>query len=248
MSRTSGVAGETLLRAEGLALGYGGHEVLRDVDLVVSRGELWFLLGGNGAGKTSFLRCLLGLLETRRGTLELRTGKERIGFVPQRCEMNPSLPTTVGEFVDLGLVGTGVVARAERRERLAQALATVGLAGMEPRDYWSLSGGQRQRCLIARALVRDPALLVLDEPTSGVDPASEDALLRFLVEINAERLLTMLFVTHDVELAARHATHVALFSGGRVIAGEKKDVMTEENLRRAYGAAHGFAGRGEEPV
>jgi ABC-type Mn2+/Zn2+ transport system ATPase subunit len=225
---------DVILRADNLALGYGRREVLRDVRLLVSRGELWFLLGVNGAGKTSFLRAVLGLLDAQAGRLELGLGKERIGFVPQRCELNPSLPTTVREFVDLGLVGIGVT-RAERAQRLAGVLDTVGLSGMERRDYWSLSGGQRQRCLVARALVRDPALLILDEPTSGLDPASEDALLRFLVDLNAERRLTMLFVTHDVELAWRHGTHVALFVGGGVVAGEKTEVMTGENLRRAYG-------------
>jgi ABC-type Mn2+/Zn2+ transport system ATPase subunit len=232
--RAAASGGGAVLRASGVSLGYGRAEILRDVHLTVSRGELWFLLGGNGAGKTSFLRAVLGLLAVRRGVLELGVGKERIGFVPQRCELNPSLPTTAGEFVELGLVGIAA-ARAERKARLGRALETVGLGGMERRDYWSLSGGQRQRCLIARALVRAPELLILDEPTSGLDPTSEEALLRLLADLNAARGLTMLFVTHDVELAARHATHVALFAAGGVTAGAKGEAMSEENLRRAYG-------------
>jgi zinc transport system ATP-binding protein len=232
----------TILKAEDVALGYGRATVLRAVALQVTRGDFWFLLGPNGAGKTTFLRSLLGLVETRAGRLERASDLtlQRIGFVPQRCNMNPSLPTTVREFVTLGLVGLSVNGK-EAKERLEEALTAMALGGMESRDYWSLSGGMRQRALLARALVRRPILLLLDEPTSGLDPTTEESLLRCLVRLNADQRLTMLFVTHDLSLAMRYATHAALFHDGAVVAGTREAVLTPENLQRVYGMDLGTA-------
>jgi ABC-type Mn2+/Zn2+ transport system ATPase subunit len=154
------------------------------------------------------------------------------------------MPTTVREFVGLGFVGTGV-ARRERADRLRTALATVGLSGMERSDFWSLSGGQQQRASIARALVRAPQLLLLDEPTSALDPATEEEVLQLLARLNAEQRLTLLFVTHDIEIAAHHASHVALFRRGRILTGPREEILTSANLRDVYGAGlhlHGSIG------
>jgi ABC-type Mn2+/Zn2+ transport system ATPase subunit len=236
MTGTAATVDEPLLRTEDLAVGYGAHRVLEHVSVEIRAGELWFLLGANGAGKTSLLRVILGLLPPQAGRLWLHPTLVggQIGFVPQQSDWNETMPTTVREFVSLGLVGTAVP-RAGRAERLQEALITVGLDGMGRRDFWSLSGGMRQRALIARALIRDPQLLVLDEPTNNLDPATEEGVLRLLEKVNAERGLTLLFVTHDVSIAARHATDVALFHGGRVESGKRADVLTDENLRRVYG-------------
>jgi len=107
---------------------------------------------------------------------------------------------------------------------------------MQARSYWALSGGQRQRALIARALVRHPALLVLDEPTTGLDLAAEASVLEFLAALNADDGLTVLVVTHDLYLATRYATHAALFHGGTVLAGPRDTVLCGANLTRVYGA------------
>lgn len=208
----------TLLRADHLRLAYGARDVLRDASLEVRRGEFWFLLGGNGSGKTTFLRSLLGIVAPRAGRLWLNPdmgGREGIGFVPQHCDINPSLPTTVREFVSLGLVGLRV-ARAERPARVARAIARVGLGPLAGRDYWALSGGQRQRALVARGLAREPLLLILDEPMNHLDPDAEESLLADLVTLNRRDGLALLLVTHDVAMAERHATHVATFAHGNV--------------------------------
>jgi ABC-type Mn2+/Zn2+ transport system ATPase subunit len=235
---TPAVRGTVLVAAQGVALGYGRHVVLQAIDLQIRAGEFWFLLGPNGEGKTTFLRAVLGLVPAHAGVLRLDpslTSRAAIGFVPQRCDLNPTLPTTVREFVTLGLVGTGAD-RAEPAARLATALDRVGLAGMQARSYWALSGGQRQRALIARALVRRPTLLVLDEPTTGLDLASEASVLEFLAALNVEDGLTVLVVTHDLRLAARYATHAALFHAGTVLAGPRDTVLQGANLTRVYGA------------
>ncbi len=228
---------DLVIRAKGLSLGYGRGRVLEGVDIEIRRGELWFFIGPNGTGKTTFLKALLGVLKPRSGTLEVvpeLASRRRVGFVPQRCDVKPTLPMTVSEFVLLGLEGTQS-GRDEARGSLAWALERTGLAKRSRRDYWSLSGGERQRALIARGLVRRPELLILDEPTNGLDAAAEEALVELVAALNRDPGMTVLFVTHVIALAARFASHVALFHEGRVTAGPRGAVLTGPRLREAYG-------------
>ena len=226
-----------ILEARALALGYGRRVVVRDATLSVHAGEYWFLLGPNGTGKTTLLRTLLGALPPLGGTLVrgADAGAGQVGFVPQHSRLTPILPTTVGEVVRLGLVGLDV-ARTEKDARIAEALALVGLDGMAADDYWALSGGQQQRTLVGRALARRPRMLVLDEPMSGLDLVAEDRLLPLLAEWNLDGL-TILYVTHQIALARRYASHVGLFARGSVITGERAAVLTPANLEATYGVA-----------
>jgi ABC-type Mn2+/Zn2+ transport system ATPase subunit len=226
-----------LIRARGLALGYGARPVLTGIDLDVQRGDFWCLIGPNGSGKSTLLRGVLGLLRPLDGTLEVAPelgGGRRIGFVPQRCDLKTTLPLAVAEFVELGLTGTGL-RRSQAAVEVAWALDRVGLGSQRARDYWALSGGQRQRVLIARGLVRRPRLLILDEPTSGLDLAAEEAVLRLVQDLHGAEGLTILFVTHALGLAARFASHVALFTAPRVMAGPCRSVFRGDVLRQAFG-------------
>lgn len=226
-----------LIRAQGVRLSYGAQVVLDAVDLDVGFAEIWFLLGPNGSGKSTVVKALLRLLRPRAGTIVLHPAlarRERLGFVPQNSAFNPALPTSVREFILLGMVGLPID-RTEASRRLGSALARVGLQGMARRDYWSLSAGQRQRVLVARALARDPLLLVMDEPTNGLDVASEAAVLEYVATLHREQGLSVIFVSHNLATAARFATHVALLHGGEVKAGLASHILTPENLERVYG-------------
>lgn len=235
---------EIVLQTKDLSLGYGQKTVLQRVNLTVRVGEFWCFLGQNGVGKTTLLRALLGLLQPHAGRLTLHSElgrRERIGFVPQRCDFNPTLPITVREFALLGLVGIRAN-RGQQDERLAWALEKANLQNVADTDYWSLSGGQRQRALVARALVRRPTLLILDEPTNNLDLTMEDAFLQTLSALHAEERNTALFVTHNVSIAARYATHVGLIADGSLVSGPREQVLTPHNLKHIYGQVSGLTG------
>ena len=231
---------EIVLQTQAVSLGYGRKTVLRDVDLTIRAGEFWCFLGQNGVGKTTLLRALLGLLQPQAGQLRFHPElgrRERMGFVPQRCDLNPTLPITVREFTLLGLVGIRA-SRTQQGERLAWALEKTSLSDMADKDYWSLSGGQRQRALVARALVRRPTLLILDEPTNNLDLPKEDAFLQTLSVLHTEERNTILFVTHNVNIAARYATRIGLVASGTLLTNQALTGGTQETetLQSASGS------------
>lgn len=225
-----------VIRCEDVALGYGPSPVLERVTLEVRAGDCWFLVGPNGQGKTTLLKAVLGLLAPLRGSL-LRNGAlggpAATGYIPQRGDLEPHVRTTVREFVSGGFAGLRRD-RARREAALAATLDRTGLAPLAERGVWDLSGGQRQRALVARALVREPSLLVVDEPTTGLDASIIATVMELLQKERAERGVTILFVGHDLALARRHATHAGLVHAGRVLAGPADRVLTRANLRPAY--------------
>jgi len=221
--------------------GYAGVPVLKAVDFKINRGEFWFFLGPNGSGKTTLLKTLFSELPPLSGTLlkhpSLESG-DRVGFVPQRHDLNPALPVTVEEFVEMGLAKVSV----KRRTRLApvhEVLERFGLTEKCNVSFWSLSGGQRQRALLARAMIRDPEILVLDEPTTGLDVESKDRMLGDLQEFHEQKNGTILLVTHDMDLALVHATDLAVFLKGRVTVAKPRAEFREQALN-LQGLERGF--------
>jgi len=228
---------DLILSIEDVSVDYGGRSILREVNLQVKPGEFWFFLGPNGVGKSTLLKVLLGMLRPSRGRVSLNpdyAGHDRTGFVPQRCDLNPTLSTTVTEFVLLGLAGLRTD-RQQRFQRLSWALEKMNLTNLKGNDYWSLSGGQRQRALVARALIRRPKLLIADEPTKDLDLNATRALMDSLDDLNRNDKLTVLFVTHDLTLAAKYCTHTALFLNGCVQTGVCQVVLNSKDLEEAYG-------------
>ena len=226
-----------VLCAEQVTLAYGRRTVLADVNLAIRRGEFWALLGPNGEGKSTLIKALLGAVKPVRGKIFLRADfqrRTRLALVPQECEVNPSVPTTVREFVLSGLVGI-TVNGTQRDARLKGVLDLMAITHLRERSLWTLSGGQRQRALVARALIRDPLLLIVDEPTAGLDLAAAASLLDAITSLSREQGITIVFVTHDLGIAAKHATHAALLRGGKLTGGPLKEVFTPANLSRTFG-------------
>jgi zinc transport system ATP-binding protein len=189
------------------AVGYEGREILRDVTLTVRGGEVVAILGANGSGKSTLVRTILGLVPLRRGEIELFgtprrrfTDWARVGYVPQRLGAGSGVPATVGEVVSSGRLARRGIFRmpgAADRTAVHEALADVGLLDRIGDPVATLSGGQQQRTLIARALAGRPDLLVLDEPTAGVDAASQEAFAAALGRFRA-RGGTILLVAHEL--------------------------------------------------
>jgi ABC-type Mn2+/Zn2+ transport system ATPase subunit len=231
-----------LVRTSGAAFGYGRKPVLSQVDLEVAPGDLIGIVGPNGSGKTTLFRGLLGLLPPLAGRVELNTGA--VGYVPQRETLDPIYPLTVEEVVHMGCYArlVGALRRVSDADRALadECVARVGLSERRRELFASLSGGQRQRALLARALMTRPRLLLLDEPTSGVDRGAEEEILDLLRELGKEGLAVLL-VSHQLGLV-REAVHEALWvCGGRVTRGPAEEILTPEALDELYfrGRSHG---------
>lgn len=205
-----------LIALEGITFGYS-TPLFSQLSLTIAPHEFWVLLGANGSGKTTLLRIILGLLTPWQGRITIPPSfslREQSAFVPQKLE-KPYLASTVEEFVLLGLEGLKLP-RREKKGRLEEALERTGLATLRHRRITGLSGGEERRMLLARALVRKPLLLFLDEPTAGLDPASEADFLAQVAELHHQGV-TIVLVTHEPE-HTRFASHVALFAHGKVYA------------------------------
>lgn len=221
-------------------LGYSRrHIVLKDVNLRVHRGEYVGIVGPNGSGKTTLLRTLLGLLKPVAGLV--RVGDEdhlRIGYVPQRDTVDAMFPIPIEEIVLMGRYpDVGLIRRPGRKDReiARQCLDQVGLLHLTHRNFTELSGGQRQRVLIARALATGPELLVLDEPTHGMDMPSEHGLLQLVKKLHVEHNLAVVIVSHLLGAVAESAERIAIISNGRLEEGPRAEMLTAERLSQLYG-------------
>ncbi len=229
--------GEPLVRFQDIVLGYGRQVVLSDVTLDIRRGDFFGLVGPNGSGKTTLLRCLLGILKPRSGQVT-RAADLRLGYVPQREMLDALFPLTALDIVLMGRyphVGLVRSPRPSDRELSMHCLQQVGLADLAPRLYRELSGGQRQRVLIARALAVQPNLLVLDEPTNGLDLPTEAAILDLIERLHLRNEITIVLVSHVLNVVARYAHRLGVLLDGRLLVGDADELMQEQVLREVYG-------------
>jgi zinc/manganese transport system ATP-binding protein len=223
------------IRLDDVTLRYGGQDAVSAISGVFQPGSLTVLIGPNGAGKTTLLRALAGLHKPASGRIDnggIRPAQ--VALLPQSSQLDRQFPITCGDVVALGLTakrGAFQMIRKSERDAAADALATVGLPDFRSRPIRALSTGQFQRVLFARMMLQDASILLLDEPFSAVDAATEDDLVALLFSWHAEGR-TIVIVLHDLELAA--AFPQALLLAGRTIAwGPTDHVLTEANARRA---------------
>jgi ABC-type Mn2+/Zn2+ transport system ATPase subunit len=231
----------SLLSLRGASFGYAGRAVISGVDLEIEPAAFLGIVGPNGAGKTTLMRGMLGLLEPLEGEVVRRT--TATGYVPQRETLDPVYPLSVQEVVSMGAYGRLRGWRRlgrEERELVSRSLERVGLGDQPRRRFSRLSGGQRQRALIARALVMQPRLLLLDEPTSGVDLTSQKAIVALLQELNREEALAILLVSHQLDVTRSSVREVVWVADGKVRAEDKAELLRPERFDAA------FTGRGPE--
>jgi zinc transport system ATP-binding protein len=221
-----------LIELSGIRVAFGRRVALRDVSLAVTPGEIVTVIGPNGAGKTTLLRVALGLETPQAGRVHRRANL-RIGYMPQRLAVDATLPLNVRRF--LSLVPGG-------RERLATALAQVGASHTIDLPVQTLSGGEQQRVLLARALLREPELLVLDEPAQGVDIGGQGELFALIRRIRDERGCGVLLVSHDLHLVMAATDRVICLNHHVCCSGLPAEVSRDPAYRALFGAAiEGFA-------
>lgn len=234
------------MRLEDVSVGYGGAPVLERIDLEIPSGAFTALIGGNGSGKTTLLKTILGSLRPSCGTVAIdgqapRRARSRIGYMPQTSAVDWSFPVTVREVVEMGRYQFAWKRRfrlgasaADPNGAVEQAMATMDVTDLARREIAELSGGQQKRVLIARALAREPALLLLDEPAASLDVVADDSLIETLCDV-AARGTTVVIATHDLESVVDHYAHVVCLRQAVIAAGRPSEVFTEDVLRRTFG-------------
>ncbi|MDT0276126.1 metal ABC transporter ATP-binding protein [Blastococcus sp. DSM 46792] len=224
-----------LVRIQGATFGYDASPVLEDVSLTIPPGAFIGVVGPSGSGKTSLLRLLTGTATPQRGTITRRRGLA-VAYVPQLETVNWNFPVTVAECVLMARTGRTLPwsTRQERAE-VHRVLGRLGIEGLAGRHIRELSGGQQQRMFIARALLRRPQLLLMDEPTTGVDLTSRHDMLHLLGELNAEGV-AILLTTHDLNGVAAHLPRLVALNRTVLAVGSPREVITGPVLERTFGA------------
>lgn len=222
--------GAALVRVERACYGVGETEILHEIDLAIAPGELVTLVGPNGAGKSTLVRLILGLVQPSRGRVTRRPGIT-VGYMPQRLAIDPALPITVRRLLAL--------ARGSGRGDIAGALAEVGAAHLIDSPVQGLSGGETQRVLLARALLRHPDLMVLDEPVSGVDVGGQVELYRLIADLRRRHNCAVLLVSHDLHLVMAATDRVVCLNHHICCEGHPETVSAHPEYRALLGPLAG---------
>lgn len=233
-----------LIRLDNLSVILGDKLVLDEITFSVRTGELTGIIGPNGAGKTTLLRVILGLVPIQKGEItvfglsqsrkqEIRT---KIGYMPQRQSFERRFPLSAGDVVATGLLSpeTLLCRLTEKEERIISALDSVGMKFFIDRPFQDLSGGEQQRVLLARSLVRQPTLLLLDEPNAGLDFPAQQSFIELLQKLKEKEGLTIILVSHDIISVAAVADQLVCINRNMHIHGRPADVLLSPHLDQAY--------------
>lgn len=228
-----------IVEIDRLSYAYSGNLVLNNISFSIGEGDILGMIGPNGAGKTTLFSCMLGLLEDYTGIIKIfgediknksRRIFKSIGYIPQKKTIEQNFPATVEEIVSLGIAITGKISR----EKIASALETVDLLVQKDRRIGELSGGQQQRVLIAKAMVNNPKLLILDEPVTGIDLEAQNKFYSLLKKLNQENRITIIWASHDLDAVNRLATSVACINRSMFFHGRTHEFFENPDLLKAY--------------
>jgi len=221
-----------------LTIGYRRTPILSEINISIDRGDFWGVVGPNGAGKTTLIKTLLGILRPLKGSVERAPGV-RFGYVPQRGVIDDIFPVTVRDVVLMGRYPfLGLPGRLQKRDyELAEHfMEKVGMRSHADKPYRTLSGGQKQRTLIGRALTGEPDILVLDEPTDGMDIAGESTIMELLLDLHSEARLTLVMITHMLNLISNYAHKLIIIhrENQTVKIGDTEMLLTNATLKEIY--------------
>jgi manganese/iron transport system ATP-binding protein len=227
----------TFIEFDNVSIGYGKTIIHNNLTFLIERNDFVGIVGPNGSGKTTFLKTLIGNLKPLSGRIE----KQNLifGYVPQRDIVQPLLPYTVHDIVMMGrypLLGLFKTPKKSDEEIVNESLERVEISSLKSLNYNSLSGGQRQRVLIARALAVKPDVLILDEPTNGLDTPSHNSVLNLISDLHQEIQLTIIIVSHLLTDVANLVKKIMLFQKGSFQYGFIDEILSEENLTKTYSA------------
>lgn len=253
----------TVLKAQDVTVGYGSNIAVDKVSLDVQEGDIMGIVGPNGAGKTTLFRAVLGL-QSYRGTIRLFSYDQNehqsliplIGYVPQKQAFEPNFPASVYDVVSMGVIsdsktvaGTALVQQQcfccsnlyrkidKLHDRVAKVLDTVGLRHLKDRRIGELSGGELQRVFIAKALIKDPLFILMDEPVTGVDVDAQAKFYDLIRKINRENHITVMWSSHDLDAIKKYANRIACMNGRLFFHGEKDTFFSDRSLLKTYAEA-----------
>ena len=201
-----------IIEIKNLSFSYSQQPVLENIDLTVADKDFLGIIGPNGGGKTTLLKIILGLLQPDKGEISLfgeipARARHHLGYVPQHSEMDVNYPISVRKVVAMGLLQRFRFRLKENQQAIEKAMEAVSIVDIADKPFGKLSGGQRQRCLIARALVAEPKLLLLDEPTASVDMSVEEDIFKLLQKLNEK--MTIILVSHDLGFISSYVKQIA---------------------------------------
>jgi ABC-type Mn2+/Zn2+ transport system ATPase subunit len=236
-----------IIRFSHASFGFPGVIALQDISLEIAEGEFIGVIGPNGSGKTTLCRAVLGLMPPLRGSLQIFDcaceklqcfHRAKIGYLPQKGTLDKHFPITVLETVMMGRSGVlGLFKRPGKPDRdlSREALSHVGMLDYEDTALGQLSGGQQQRVFIARALAQQPQVLLLDEPTTGIDIVTQHSVLDLIQRLHRDLGLTVLLITHDINMIRAHVDRLVLLKTKLFAAGSPDDVLKPDILQQVYG-------------
>jgi ABC-type Mn2+/Zn2+ transport system ATPase subunit len=230
----------TLIEFRDVTLGYRRHVVLSGLSFSIDEGEFFGIVGANGSGKTTILRAMLGIISPTAGRIEFAGRQERMrfGYVPQKAHIDELFPFTAREIVLMGRYGLLPPGRRptdEDRRIAEQQLEHVGIGALAAKRFRDMSGGQKQRTLFARALAAEAKVLLMDEPTEGMDLEGQHAILELIGRLRAESGVSVVYVTHRLNELADSAERLLLLHDGQVQVGPTEELLTPQVLYQMYG-------------